>query len=88
VGRSDPAELRPYAERIELAAREIARYVDEHPNASDTFDGVRDWWVPELCEAVGPDVVRSAVDRLVTERVLEARRLPGDTVIYGRGRKP
>ena len=67
--------------------REIARYVCEHPHATDTFNGVRDFWVPRLCDAVGPDVLQSALDKLVAAGELDARRVPGGHVIYARRKR-
>ena len=83
-----PTDLSPRSERIELAMRELAQYVDEHPHATDTFAGVRDFWVPALSDAVGADVVQAALDALVTADVLQTRELPGGDVIYARGRRP
>jgi len=67
--------------------RDIAKYVVDHPHASDTFNGVRDFWVPGLCDTIGADALQSALDRLVAEGALEARRLPGGHVIYTRGKR-
>ena len=83
----DPTETASWPERVALAAREIARYLDEHPHASDTLNGVRDFWVPDLGESVGPDVLQLALDRLVAAGTLEARRVPGGQVIYACGKR-
>ena len=87
MGRSDPTNPTSRSERIELAMRAIARYVRETPHATDTFTGVRDVWVPELCDAVGADVLQAALDGLVAAEVLETRRVPGGDVIYTRGKR-
>ena len=67
--------------------REIARYISEKPHATDTFTGVRDFWVPGVCDAVGAEVLQAALDGLVAADVLETRRLPGGDVIYTRGKR-
>jgi hypothetical protein len=83
-----PTDLSSRSERIELAMRGLAQYVDEHPHATDTVAGVRDFWVPALSDVVGADVVQAALDALVAADVLQTRKLPGGDVIYTRGRRP
>lgn len=65
--------------------REIERYLAAHPNASDTLQGVRDWWLAALGETLRLDVVQSALDRLVRGGLVEARPIPGG-VLYGRAK--
>jgi hypothetical protein len=85
VTRSGPDDGGEGAEPIETAVREIERYLRAHPNASDTRQGVRDWWLADLASPLSADVIQIALDRLVDEGKLEARSIPGD-VVYGRVR--
>jgi hypothetical protein len=57
----------------------IGRYVAKHPGAADTVEGVMHWWLPDPAEA---DVVHRALERLVAQRVLLRRRLPGGELVY------
>jgi hypothetical protein len=73
-------------QQVLTAMREIERYLDDNPNASDSIQGVRDWWLT----AAGPfvvDVVQMALDRLVGAGVIEVRTVAGGRVIYGRRRE-
>jgi hypothetical protein len=83
VARSGPDDGGDRAEQIESAVREIERYLGAHPNASDTLQGVSDWWLAGLGGPLRADVLQAALDRLVERRVLEARPIPGG-VVYGR----
>ena len=69
--------------QIESALEEIRRYLVAHPNASDTAQGVRDWWLGGHGATFGLDVIEAALDRLVEARMLECRSIPGG-VLYTR----
>jgi hypothetical protein len=60
----------------------ILRYFADHPNAADTADGVRRWWLADL-PCTLPDVER-ALDGLVGEGQLTARTLPDGSTVYSR----
>lgn len=81
--RADPAGRRERAEQIESAVREIDRYLHAHPNASDTLEGVRDWWLAGHVRPFTVDVIQAALDRLVDNRILEARSIPGGVLYAG-----
>ena len=73
------------AGQIEAAVREIEQYLGAHPHASDTLQGVRDWWLAGLGRLLGLDVVQVAIDRLVEVGHLVARPIPGG-VAYSRAK--
>lgn len=58
----------------------LERYGTAHPDAADTVDGVRHWWLGD--PALSRDDVEAALEALVTRGLLDARRLPGGIVIY------
>jgi phage host-nuclease inhibitor protein Gam len=58
----------------------LERYCAAHPNAADTVDGVRRWWLRD--PAIALDDVEAALEALVKRGLLDVRRLPGGIVIY------
>jgi hypothetical protein len=59
-------------------AREILIYLEEHPDAQDTFDGIVDWWLLERRISYQILVVREAVQDLVRSGlVLEVKMESG-----------
>jgi len=86
VTRSEPERGGAgFEQQVDAAVRDIEGYLLEHPNASDTPQGVCDWWLPSHEGALRADIVQAALDRLVARQVLEARPIPGG-VVYGRAR--
>jgi hypothetical protein len=72
--------------RVDAVAGEIRRYLDAHPDAADTVDGVLQWWLPSPSASVGREIVEQALGVLVAAGRI-ARRVHADgTVIYGRHR--
>ena len=71
-------------------AREIERYLAEHPNAGDSSEGSRDWWFTRRRSGKRPahDVVEAALDHLIADGVVTRRTLPNRQVIYSGVRKP
>jgi hypothetical protein len=70
---------------VEDIARELERYVDRHPAAADTVDGIARWW---LAGPVRPPLsdVEAALDVLVRRGVLSRRPLPDGNAVYTRVR--
>jgi hypothetical protein len=64
----------------------IRRYLSDHPNASDSLEGVQRWWLGEgAVEAPGP-TVQQALDQLVRKGTVVKKMLPDGTVVYAGGR--
>jgi hypothetical protein len=57
--------------RTASVANEIARYLDRRPDASDTEDGIIQWWIPRIRLEEEMTVVRHALALLVTQRIVE-----------------
>ncbi len=63
-------------------ATEIRRYLESHPNATDSLDGVQRWWLlPGAVEAPSPSV-QQALDLLVHEGAVIKKILPDGTIVY------
>ena len=74
------------AARIDAVAGEIRRYLDAHPDAADTVDGVLQWWLPAASAAVSREIVEHALDTLVAKGDIVRRTHADGTVIYARPR--
>lgn len=75
-----------HSERITVIARTIERYVTEHPQAADTREGIRAWWVGREHAAESLEDVQVALDFLVEAKCLSRVVLADGTVIYARGK--
>ena len=77
-----------YSERIIVIAGIIERYVNDHPRAADTPEGIRSWWVAGRRHAESLDNVQSALDYLVALGRLSRVALPDGAMIYARAAPP
>lgn len=68
--------------RVEVVAGEIARYLVQHPDAADTFDGITRWWITRIRFDEASQVVGEALDGLVREGRVVKERLPDGTLLY------
>jgi hypothetical protein len=70
---------------VDDIARDLERYVDRHPAAADTVDGIARWW---LAGPVQPPLgdVETALDLLIRRGVLSRRALPDGNTLYARAR--
>jgi len=64
----------------------IRRYLDEHPNAADTLQGIALWWLYGNPGRAWLETVERAMDRLSAAGVATKRTLGDGTVIYERNR--
>jgi hypothetical protein len=69
-------------QRIENVAMEIGRYLHAHPDAADSAEGVRHWWLTHENAKVALTVVDAALDRLISQGVVRMRVLADGTRIY------
>lgn len=73
---------------VDASAEAIRRYLQAHPHASDTVDGVLKWWLAPQQFTLTAEQVREALERLVAERIMIRRTLPDGTVIYAATQRP
>lgn len=64
---------------LEQVVAAISTHFTAHPNAADTADGIAAWW---LAGAVPKPLVERALQWLVDEGVVVAKRVANGTVIY------
>jgi len=59
---------------------EILSYLEEHPDAQDTLQGIMEWWLPERAIRYRMDMVSAAVAELIENGlILEVRGGDGRT---------
>lgn len=65
-------------------ALEIKRYLDSHPNAADSLDGVVGWWLTRQRVEDTATNVRLALEWLVTQGYAAKQELAGKTIYTSR----
>ncbi len=68
---------------LDQLAREIARYLTEHPAAADSAEGIRRWWLLRQRFDEASEQVQRALDRLEAAGQVRKQILPGGTALYG-----
>jgi Fe2+ or Zn2+ uptake regulation protein len=71
-----------YEVRRSLITRAILDYLRKHPDAQDTVDGITDWWLPEQKIKSRAATVREALNVLVAEGLLLARKSKDSQIHY------
>lgn len=64
--------------------RLIERYLEEHPDAADTAEGISQWWLSEPGPTLSVSDVQRALDALVARGVVGRIDRPGMPSIYRR----
>lgn len=59
----------------------VLRHLARNPQAGDTADGVRHYWLGD--DAIAPDIVERALRRLIARGALYERVLPSNEIWYG-----
>ena len=65
-------------------AKEILRYLESHPQAADTLEGIEAWWLSSEHSRIKPQtsVIRSVVERLVKDAKLTQRKAQNGRTYY------
>lgn len=71
-------------QEIAEIAREIERYLDAHPNAADSVEGILRWWLTRQRYEQSAEHVTRALEHLVSAGVVRLYRTPGDRWVYCR----
>ena len=74
--------LDPHEEMLNAIALEIERHLAEKPDAADSAEGIRAWWLPAQMRAVPLEQVIEALERLQKAGVVE-RTKAGLGYLYG-----
>ncbi len=60
----------------------IVGHLQANPAASDTPEGIRQWWLDVRSRAADLDLVTDVLNALVLEGVMKRRQLPDGGVVY------
>lgn len=67
---------------IDQTAQMISDYLDSHPEAADTLDGIVNWWLMRQRQAQTRDTVKQALEKLVKQGIVVAVDVGGGKTIY------
>lgn len=73
-------------QQITQIAEEIRSYLQAHPHAADSVEGIASWWLSGSDYDAAIEHVRLALDRLVRQGVAAATVSPDGHVLYAAGR--
>ncbi len=74
---------------VATTAEAIGRYLQTHPNACDTVEGILKWWLAPREFSLPAEHVIDALEHLIAQGIVTRRTLPDGTVIYLTGdRRP
>lgn len=62
-----------WKERVDSVAEEIERYLESHPYAADSLEGISTWWVSKQQIRHELEVVRAAMEQLTHSGIVMSR---------------
>ena len=71
----------------EIATR-IERYLDAHPHAADSVEGIAHWWLTRQRYEEAVQLVEQALEILVRAGTVAPRRLHDGQMVYERAKPP
>jgi hypothetical protein len=63
----------------------LRRYLERHPDAADSLEGIGRWWLPEVLRGTPVESLRMAIEALVDSGEMRCSTLPDGTQLYARG---
>jgi hypothetical protein len=78
---------RDVSDAVRGIAQEIERYLEQHPNAADSAEGIQRWWLSKALAATQFADVQAACERLVRGGLLRKEVVPDGRAIYRATRK-
>jgi hypothetical protein len=88
-GNNDSLDTRRYDLRclrmsvLILLRGAIARYVSVHPQAVDTLEGIRDWWLSDIEPKPSDSDLEAVLEILVSEKLLMRMDMVDGAKLYG-----
>jgi len=74
-------------ETITMIAQQVRDYLNTHPKAADTLEGITGWWLPQQGPSANPELVQQALDDLVARQEVVRLRSADGHVLYARGER-
>lgn len=62
---------------------EVLGYLEEHPNAADTAEGIRQWWLYQRMAKLSHVKVKEALDQLQNAELIDAQELDNGDKLFG-----
>lgn len=69
---------------LENLADQIIRYLDKHPDAADSIEGIVNWWLPKQRYIESVDQVYKALYFLIEKGEVSKKELADGHIIYER----
>jgi len=69
---------------VNTIAEGIARYLREHPDAADSLDGIRQWWLPRVRLLEASAQIEGALQDLLERGVVVRQVMPDGKILYRR----
>lgn len=75
--------MQPQDEHLTEVVEAILRYLNNHPDAADTVEGIAKWWLPATW-CIDPHTVAAALARLHAQGLVRRRRNADRHELYSR----
>lgn len=75
-----------YDDEDKFLKEQILRYLESHPDAADSPEGIAMWWIPQQRQKESVAKVSEVLELLVDDGVIQKKELKDGRVIYT-GRK-
>lgn len=72
--------------RLREVETAVLAYLQKHPEAADTLDGIVSWWLPQQRYETDRERIERVLSELVTHGKLRCEQLPGGAVLYALNR--
>ncbi|WP_127556045.1 hypothetical protein [Saccharospirillum alexandrii] len=72
------------ADTVSDVAYRIIQYLEQHPQATDSFRGICTWWLRQTESPLPEAAVARALDQLVLEGCVDCHQAPGGERLYRR----
>lgn len=60
----------------------LRRHLESYPDAADSLEGIRQWWLPESLRVAPHELLHEAVEVLVAEGEMRRKPLPDGSTLY------